>query len=31
MSAPGDYVFDYFNITPSTVVAHVESVLAAAQ
>jgi transketolase len=31
MSAPGDYVFDFFNITPSTVVAHVESVLAAGQ
>jgi len=28
LSAPGEYVFDYFNITPATVVAHVESVLA---
>jgi transketolase len=31
LSAPGDYVFDYFNIKPATVVAHVERVLAAAQ
>jgi transketolase len=28
LSAPGEYVFDYFNITSATVVAHVESVLA---
>jgi transketolase len=27
ISAPGSYVFDYFNITPATLVAHVESVL----
>jgi transketolase len=27
LSAPGAYVFDYLNITPATVVAHVESVL----
>ena len=28
LSAPGEYVFDYFNINPSTVVAHVQNVLA---
>ena len=27
LSAPGNYVFDYFNITPATLVAHVENVL----
>jgi transketolase len=27
LSAPGAYVFDYFNITPSTLVSHVEQVL----
>jgi transketolase len=27
MSAPGDVVFEYFNIVPSTVVTHVERVL----
>lgn len=27
MSAPGKYLFDYFNITAATVVAHVENVL----
>jgi transketolase len=31
MSAPGSYVFDYFNITPATVVSHVESVLGDSQ
>jgi transketolase len=28
LSAPGEYVFDYFHINPSTVVAHVQNVLA---
>jgi transketolase len=28
LSAPGEYVFEYFNITPATVVQHVEGVLA---
>jgi transketolase len=27
ISAPGSYVFDYFNITPSTLVEHVHNVL----
>jgi transketolase len=27
MSAPASYIFDFFNITPATVVAHVENVL----
>lgn len=27
LSAPGNYVFDYFNITPSVLVEHVERVL----
>jgi transketolase len=27
MSAPGDVVFEYFNIVPATVVKHVERVL----
>jgi transketolase len=27
MSAPGSFVFDYFNITPAAIVAHVEQVL----
>jgi transketolase len=31
LSAPGAYVLDYFNINPTTVVAHVESVLAASK
>lgn len=29
MSAPGDYVFDYFNINSSTLVTHVHDVLGA--
>ena len=29
LSAPGSYVFDFFHITPATVVAHVQSVLGA--
>jgi transketolase len=28
LSAPGEYVFEYFNITPATLVDHVESTLA---
>lgn len=31
LSAPGNYVFDYFNITPATLVAHVENVLGEVQ
>ncbi len=27
LSAPGNYVFEYFNITPETLVTHVENVL----
>jgi transketolase len=29
LSAPGEFVFEYFNITAATLIAHVESVLAA--
>lgn len=31
LSAPGDFVFDFFHITPATIVAHVQSILGGAK